>query len=197
MNTQANKSVRGPVCGSGGGGNWRLIRLDPGTLIGKGKEVGLCADQTEEKLRQHDDISCLRPKDCDLERRDESIAHRAVAYSTSPRIQASTESLTQQLEEPFPQLPMPPHCTANWTRESTEVQRLCKQNPLDSFESKSHKRAEWMLRLDLAAWHVLVALCDGIGRVDKKATEILTVGFQLKWIFFTHMPKLIDLDWRV
>lgn len=130
MNTRANKSVRGPVCGSGGGGNWRLIRLDPGTLTGKGKEVGLCADQTEEKFRQHDDIIYLRPKDCDLERRGESVAHRAVAYSTSRRIQASTESLTQELEEPFPQLPTPPHCTGELDQGVNRSAKTLQTKPL-------------------------------------------------------------------
>ena len=60
--------------GRGGTGDWTWPRY----LIGKGTEAGLCTDQTEPKLRQPDNISCLRPKVHGLERRDESAAQRAV-----------------------------------------------------------------------------------------------------------------------
>lgn len=65
----------------------------PRYLIGKGTEAGLCADQTEPKLRQPDRIGCLRPKVRGLERRDVSAAQRALPDSTaiwtSPRVQAT------------------------------------------------------------------------------------------------------------
>ena len=35
------------------------------------------------------------------------------------------------------------------------------------------------------------------GGLTKKCLVILNMGFQLKWTFFSHMLKLIDLGWRV
>lgn len=138
VNIWSNKSMRAVVRGQIRNGDWTWV-LTQAPQLERGRKKICDLRQTGEHLRQHHAgglTVVLSWEGC-----PERQHHLHSAVCNSPR-RTQTVPLLHEIPQFFPQLltPAPPH--TGWDQVIDLIAKDHKNHPLDSFESKSHKRAE-------------------------------------------------------